>query len=101
MPLAPTPTVRTSATQPATLEISFRMADPQPPDVGLQIEASPNLTGPWQRIAWKSSSSSWCGASAVVDPPSAGQRAVTITDVQPVAAAPARFLRLRATIVQP
>ena len=96
-----TPTVRASAAQPASLEISFRMADPQPPDVGLQIEASPNLAGPWQRIAWKSSTSSWCGASAVVEPASAGQRAVTITDTQPVADAPARFLRLRATIVQP
>jgi hypothetical protein len=96
-----TPTVRTSATQPATLEISFRMVDPQPPDVGLQVEASPTLAGPWQRVAWKSSSSSWCGATAVQAPPSAGQKAVTITDVQPISAAPARFLRLRATIVHP
>jgi hypothetical protein len=93
--------VRTSATQPATLEISFRMANPQPPDVGLQVEASPNLAGPWEGIAWKSSSSSWCGATAATSPPTAVQQAVTITDVQPISAASARSLRLRATIAQP
>ena len=95
------PTVRTSATQPATLEISFRIADPLPPDVGLQVEASPNLAGPWQRIAWKTSAIPWCGATAVEEAPSAGQKNVTITDVQPINSAPSRFLRLRATIVQP
>ncbi|MES2466513.1 MAG: hypothetical protein V4675_04365 [Verrucomicrobiota bacterium] len=44
----------TTATAPATLEVSFRRVNPQPADLGLTIEASPGLAGPWQRIAWKS-----------------------------------------------
>jgi hypothetical protein len=95
------PSVIISATAPPTLEISFRMVHPHPPDLGLTIDASPSVTGPWQRIAWKSSSSSWCGATAVQGPPVAGQSPVTITDIQPVTASPKRFLRLRINITQP
>ena len=95
------PTVTTTATAPPALEMSFRMVNPQPADLGLTIEASPGLAGPWQRIGWKSSSSAWCGAASVQGAPIAGQTPVTITDTQPITATPRRFLRLRVTITQP
>jgi len=69
-------------------------------NAGLQIEAGSSLASPWQRIAWKSSSSTWCGASSVQGVPTAGQIPVTIIDIQPMTASPSRFLRLRATITQ-
>ena len=90
-----------STTAPPTFEFRFRMVHPHPQDLGLTIEASSDLKGPWERIAWKSSSSGWCGDTAVQGPPSAGQTPVDITDIQAVTASPRRFLRLRVTITRP
>ena len=95
------PVLTTTTTASATLEVSFRRVNPQPADLGLTIEASAGLAGPWQRIAWKSSSSAWCGAASVQGAPIAGQVPVTITDIQPITATPRRYLRLRVTITQP
>ncbi|MCX6874732.1 MAG: hypothetical protein NTW21_13130 [Verrucomicrobia bacterium] len=95
------PSVTQSAAASPALEFHFRMVDSQPGDLNMEVEASPDLSGPWQRIAWKSGANPWSGAVAVLGAPVAGQIPVTLTDIQPIAAAPTRFLRLRVTIVLP
>ena len=95
------PSVTQSAAANPALEFHFRMVDSQPGDLNMEVEASSDLAGPWQRIAWKSGANPWSGAVAVLGAPVAGQIPVTLTDLQPIAAAPTRFLRLRVTIVLP
>ena len=93
-------TMPNSAANPS-LEFHFLMVNPQPSDLNLEIEASSDLLGPWQRIASKSGSGNWCGAATVLGAPVLGQIPVITTDVQPIAAASHRFLRLRVTIARP
>jgi hypothetical protein len=95
------PSVKRAAGANPALEFRFRLADPPPPDLNLEVLASPDLKGPWQRVAWKSGTRPWCGATPVYGTPAAGQVPVTITDVQPISAAPQRFLRLGVSIIQP
>ena len=90
-----------SATAIPSLELRFRMVHPQPPDLNMEIEASPSPVGPWQRIAWKSGACTWGGATATLAAPIGNQVPVVITDVQPISASPTRFLRLKVNIALP
>ncbi len=47
------------------LTLSFDLPSPLPPGLSYQIEAAPDLQGPWQALAWRAPFADWQGADAL------------------------------------
>jgi hypothetical protein len=78
----------------SALQLSFNRLSPAP--VNYTVEASNAGLSTWTAIASLTrGSDTWTGSANVQETGSGGTRTVTITDPQPMSAAPSRFLRLR------
>jgi regulation of enolase protein 1 (concanavalin A-like superfamily) len=90
-----TPAAQPVATRGASaLQLSFNRLSPAP--VNYTVEASNAGLSTWTAIASLTrGSDTWTGSANVQETGSGGTRTVTITDPQPMIAAPSRFLRLR------